>query len=180
MRHQPRIVRIGPADVERVVALHSRCSAHTLWSRYHRAMGDPRSYLGALLSRPGSVHLAALGASGRLVAVGHLMPDDGNAEAALLVEDAWQNNGLGTGLLRHLGRYAARQGWEEIHGLILPGDDRVPAMLRRIAVPVRRVREEGATTVCVAVGDIVGRGDAEASGTPGNRVAQGAHEQPCH
>ncbi|MDQ0760323.1 GNAT family N-acetyltransferase [Streptomyces canus] len=143
MRHEPLIVRSGQGDTERVVALHRRCSAHTLWSRCHRAMGDPGSYLGALLSRRGSVHLAVRGPSGRLVAVGHLMPDNGNAEAALLVEDAWQNKGLGTRLLDGLGRSAVEQGWGEVYGLILPGDERMTAMLRRTGVPIRHVREGG-------------------------------------
>ncbi|MER5915513.1 hypothetical protein ABT124_35040 [Streptomyces sp. NPDC001982] len=53
-----RIVRIGPDGLERAAATHHGCSTHTLWSRYHRAMGDPRTYLRALLARPGAVHRA--------------------------------------------------------------------------------------------------------------------------
>ncbi|WP_372346399.1 hypothetical protein [Streptomyces sp. KL116D] len=56
--HEPRITPIGPADLARTVALHHRCSPQTLWSRYHRAMPDPATYLPTLLTRPGSVHLA--------------------------------------------------------------------------------------------------------------------------
>lgn len=100
MRREPRIIPIGPGQLTRTVAMHRRCSPQTLWSRYHRAMADPRTYVPTLLSRPGSVHLAALGATGRIVAVGHLMPDHTAAEAALLVEDSWQGRGLGTRLLR--------------------------------------------------------------------------------
>lgn len=154
MRHEPRIIRIGPDDTGRAVALHRRCSAYTLWSRYHRAMGDPRSYLGALLSRPGSVHLAVRGPSGRLIALGHLMPDDGNAEVALLVEDEWQNHGWGTRLLRHLGAHAVGRGWSEVHGLVLPGNEQVLAMLRRSVVPVREVRQDGVRTVLADTDDI--------------------------
>ncbi|MFD8565478.1 GNAT family N-acetyltransferase [Streptomyces sp. NPDC059639] len=126
----------------------------TLWSRYHRATGDPRSYVSALLARPGSVHLAVRRPSGRLVAVAHLMPDGDRAEAALLVEDPWQNHGLGTRLLRRLGRHAVHQGRSVVYGLVLPGDEQIPAMLRRIAVPVRRVEEEGVTTLWADTADI--------------------------
>jgi hypothetical protein len=52
-------------------------------------MPYPRTYLPALLGRPGSVHLAAWDDAGRIVALGHLMPDRSAAEAALLVEDTW-------------------------------------------------------------------------------------------
>lgn len=149
MPRLPRIVRIGPEEIERAAAMHGRCSTHTLWSRYHRAMGDPRTYLTALLGRPGSVHLAAQDASGRLVALGHLMPDGDSAEAALLVEDERQNSGLGTRLLLHLAHHAVRGGWEEIYGLLLPGDERISAILRHVDVEVHS-REEGGVTVAWA------------------------------
>jgi hypothetical protein len=54
MRDESRVIGIGPEDVERAAALHLRCSVHTLWSRYHRAMGDPRSHPRTLLTRLGS------------------------------------------------------------------------------------------------------------------------------
>lgn len=86
--------------------------------------------------------------------MGHLMPDNEKAEAALLVEDAWQNNGLGTRLLRHLGHHAIRGGWKEMYGLILPGDERISAVLRHAAVPVHFLREDGATTAWAETSDI--------------------------
>ena len=116
MRREPRIIPTGPGDLARLVAMHRRCSPQSLWSRYHRAMADPRTYLPTLLSRPGSVHLAARDTTGRIVAVGHLMPDHTAVEAALLVEDSWQGRGLGTRLLRHLGRHALTGGWETLYG----------------------------------------------------------------
>ncbi|MFD6188902.1 hypothetical protein [Streptomyces sp. NPDC060275] len=109
MRREPRIIPVGPADLARVVALHRRCSRRTLWSPYHRAMPDPATYLPPLLARPGSVHLAAQDVTGRLVAVGHLMPDRSAAEAALLVEDAWQGHGLGTPSVARLVPVRARR-----------------------------------------------------------------------
>lgn len=153
-RHAPRLVEFGPQDLERAVAMHLRCSPGTLWSRYHRAMGDPRSYLRTLLARPGAVHLGLQQPAGDLVAVGHLMPDRGNAEAALLVEDAWQSSGLGSWLLRHLGHRAVGAGWKEVYGLVLPGDAKISAILSHTSVPVRTVCEEGVTTLRAETGDI--------------------------
>jgi GNAT superfamily N-acetyltransferase len=105
-------------------------------------MPDPRTYLPALVGWPGSVHLAAWDDAGRIVALGHLMPDRSAAEAALLVEDTWQDRGLGTRLLRRLGSHAAHGGWKTVYGLILPGDERIDAVLRHAAAPVHR-RDEG-------------------------------------
>lgn len=181
--HEPRIIRIGPDDVPHAESLHRRCSPHTLWSRYHRAMGDPRTYLRTLLSRPGSVHLAARDTTGRLVALGHLMPDRDDAEAALLVEDAWQNGGLGTRLLLRLGAHAVRQGRREVYGLVLPGDARIAAILRHAAIPVDRVQDGGVTTLRASTRDIAavvraGRGRFAAPrplAAPGTRRRAAGH-----
>ncbi|MFG2970339.1 GNAT family N-acetyltransferase [Streptomyces sp. NPDC048288] len=154
MRREPRIILIGPGDLARAVAMHRRCSTQTLWSRYHRAMADPRTYLPTLLARPGSVHLAARDTTGRIVAVGHLMPDHSAVEAALLVEDAWQGHGLGTRLLRHLGRHALTGGWATLYGLVLSGDERMDAILRHAPVPVHRSEEYGTVTAWVHVPDL--------------------------
>ncbi|MEU4098808.1 N-acetyltransferase [Streptomyces sp. NPDC026673] len=157
-RHPAGVVELGPQDIDRAVAMHHRCSTHTLWSRYHRAMGDPRAYLGTLLARPGAVHLAVQRPEGDLVAVGHLMPDRENAEAALLVEDAWQNSGLGTRLLRHLGQRAVHAGWKEVYGLVLPGDRKISAILSHVSIPIHTVDEEGLTTVWAETADMAAAG----------------------
>ncbi|MEU6008652.1 GNAT family N-acetyltransferase [Streptomyces sp. NPDC047453] len=155
MRQGLRIVRVDQDDEPRVAALHRRCSAAARWHRYHRAMGDPDSYLGPLLSRPHSVHLAVQDSRGRLVAIGHLLSDGGDAEAALLVEDTWQNRGLGTRLLEELGRFAVMLGVPEVYGVIHPDDARMAAVLHRTGVPLRTVLATGsATTVRARTQDI--------------------------
>ncbi|QOV45187.1 GNAT family N-acetyltransferase [Streptomyces chromofuscus] len=154
MRREPRISPIGPDDLADTVAMHRRCSSQTLWSRYHRAMADPRTYLPALLNRPGSVHLAARDTTGRIVAVGHLMPDHSAVEAALLVEDAWQGHGLGTRMLHRLGHHALVGGWATLYGLVLSGDERMDAVLRHASVPVHRREEGGTVTAWIHVRDL--------------------------
>lgn len=155
MRQGLRIVRVDQDDEPRVAALHRRCSAAARWDRYHRAMGDPDTYLGPLLSRPHSVHLAVQDSRERLVAIGHLLSDGGDAEAALLVEDTWQNKGLGTRLLEELGRFAVVLGVPDVYGVIHPDDARMAAVLQRAGVPLRTVLETGgATTVRARTQDI--------------------------
>ncbi|MEU7360146.1 GNAT family N-acetyltransferase [Streptomyces olivaceoviridis] len=165
MRREPRIVPIGPGDIAPLVAMHRRCSSHTLWTRYHRAMADPQTYLPALLGRPGSVHLAARDTTGRIIAVGHLMPDHSAVEAALLVEDSWQGQGLGTRLLHHLGHHALRGGWETLYGIVLSGDERMDALLRHVPVAVHRSEEGGTVTAWVQTRELV-------VGLPGRRLSR--------
>ncbi|MGW3100278.1 N-acetyltransferase family protein [Streptomyces sp. NPDC001102] len=155
MRQGLRIVRVDQDDEPRVAALHRRCSAAARWHRYHRAMGDPDTYLGPLLSRPHSVHLAVQDSRERLVAIGHLLSDGAEAEAALLVEDTWQNRGLGTRLLEELGRTAVVLGIPEVYGVIHPEDVRMTAVLHRTGVPLRTVlATDSATTVRARTQDI--------------------------
>lgn len=67
------------------------------------------------------------------VALGQLIPSDtpGTAEVSLLVEDDWQNKGLGTALLARLSVIAAIRGYDTIFALGLPGEDRVIRAARR-------------------------------------------------
>ncbi|MFF1568225.1 GNAT family N-acetyltransferase [Streptomyces sp. NPDC058293] len=174
MRREPRITPIGPADLARTVALHHRCSPQTLWSRYHRAMPDPRTYVPTLLTRPGSVHLAAQDVTGRFVAVGHLMPDHSAVEAALLVEDAWQGRGQGTRLLRLLARHAHSGGWETLYGLFRSGDERIDEILRHADVPVHRTEEGDSVTAWARTDDLAVLGRERVSRARfGGRCPQG-------
>ncbi|MFD9287564.1 GNAT family N-acetyltransferase [Streptomyces sp. NPDC060030] len=154
MSRELRISPIGPGDLAPTVAMHNRCSAQTLWSRYHRAMGAPQTYLPTLLASAGSVHLAARDTDGRIVAVGHLMPDRSAVEAALLVEDRWQGRGVGTCLLRRLGHHVLAGGWETVHGLLIPGETRMTAILRRMPVTLQCVDDGGAITTWAHASDV--------------------------
>ncbi|RPK33091.1 hypothetical protein [Streptomyces sp. ADI93-02] len=78
------------------------------------------------------------------MAVGHLMPDRSAVEAALLVED--QGRGRGTCLLRRLGQHVLAGGWETVHGLLIPGETRMTAILRRMPVTLQCVDAGGPIT----------------------------------
>lgn len=122
-----------PSDSEAVSDLHARCSMETLFHRYHTGMRTmPRRWLHRLLLPPRGISL--LGMVGReAVALGQLIPSDtpGTAEVSLLVEDDWQNKGLGTALLARLTVIAAIRGYDTIFALGLPGEDRVIRAARR-------------------------------------------------
>ncbi|WP_020657755.1 GNAT family N-acetyltransferase [Amycolatopsis benzoatilytica] len=123
------VLRLGtPRDVDAIGALHSRCSAKTLFSRYHTGLRTvPRRWLHRLLLPPrGSSLLAVCGRDvvgfGQLIFLG-----DRTAEVSLLVEDAWQRQGIGTALLARLADLAAASGITELSAVRLPSND---AMIR--------------------------------------------------
>ncbi|MGW7571973.1 N-acetyltransferase family protein [Streptomyces tendae] len=148
-------VRHGrPEDLDRVNAMHLRCTA---MSRYHRYQA-PRQRIGhaewANLTDPalGTTWLVAPHDDpDGVVAVSHLMRTDreGVTELGLLVEDGWQYRGVGTLLTHCAVNHAVR---EDSHTVTVMTDvDNAPmlAIARRFgAVPPRT--ESG--TVDLAIG----------------------------
>lgn len=115
-----------PSDLVGVAALHHRCTPTTLLYRY-RSGGNPPSVsaLQHMLGRPHTVVVTAN--DGRIVAWGAADPDltrprtgrptalpETRAEIGVLVEDDWQNLGLGRALVRHLAAAAALGGMREL------------------------------------------------------------------
>lgn len=92
--------RADGSDQAAARAMHDRCSERTLGLRYHGPVSDADRYLGHLLSPRFGRTLAATTASGKLVALGHLLWDGDETEVALLIEDDWQRRGIGSELLQ--------------------------------------------------------------------------------
>ncbi|MER6759450.1 MULTISPECIES: GNAT family N-acetyltransferase [Amycolatopsis] len=126
------VLRIGtPRDIDAIGAVHLRCSAKTLFNRYHTGLRTvPRKWLHRLLMPPRGTSLLAV--CGRdVIGFGQLIPQrDGTAEVSLLVEDAWQRQGIGTALLTRLVALAGADGTTELTAVCLPGND---AMVRTAA-----------------------------------------------
>jgi GNAT superfamily N-acetyltransferase len=133
----------GPTDLAAVRALHGRCSPGTLTGRYQGPAAEADRYLGHLLDpRHGQSVVAETGA-GQVVGLGHLLTDGEDCEVALLVEDAWQRRGIGTGLLGALLGLAARAGREEVYA-VTPGPNAgMVAVLRGTGLPLEQRAEDG-------------------------------------
>lgn len=102
-------------DLSAARCMHGRCGAETLFRRYltgTRGPSDPQ--LTRLLSPARGVALVAADESGEIVAMANLIGEGELAEAALLVEDAWQRKGIGTALLRRLLRLAGPLGMRAV------------------------------------------------------------------
>ncbi|MFC5113003.1 GNAT family N-acetyltransferase [Amycolatopsis halotolerans] len=126
------VLRIGtPRDIDAIGAVHLRCSAKTLFNRYHTGLRTvPRKWLHRLLMPPrGTSLLAVCGPD--VIGFGQLISQrDGTAEVSLLVEDAWQRQGIGTALLARLIALAGADGITELTAVRLPSND---AMARTAA-----------------------------------------------
>jgi GNAT superfamily N-acetyltransferase len=139
--------RAGPEDRAAALAMHERCSADTLALRYHGPVEDADRYLGHLLSARFGQSLAVETASGRLVALGHLLWDGEENEVALLVEDGWQRRGIGAVLLRKLVELAAEAGRGSVYAVTRATNTGMVATMRELGLPLDYQVEDGTLVI---------------------------------
>ncbi|MER5553948.1 GNAT family N-acetyltransferase [Streptomyces sp. NPDC002793] len=139
--------RADRGDLEAALAMHGRCSEQTLGLRYHGPVRDADGYLDHLLSPRFGRTLAVQTASGRLVALGHLLWDGDETEVALLVEDAWQRRGIGSELLGRLVALAVEAGCESVYAVTQAHNTGMVAAMRSLSLPLDYQIEEGTLVV---------------------------------
>ncbi|MFD4941100.1 GNAT family N-acetyltransferase [Streptomyces sp. NPDC058409] len=139
--------RTDRSDLEEARAMHNRCSEQTLRLRYHGPVRDADRYLDHLLSPRFGRTLAVQTASGRLVALGHLLWDGDETEVALLVEDEWQRRGIGSELLGRLVTLAIEAGCESVYAVTQASNTGMVAAMRALSLPLDYQIEEGTLVI---------------------------------
>ncbi|MFD4031130.1 GNAT family N-acetyltransferase [Streptomyces sp. NPDC058637] len=139
--------RADRSDLAAARAMHDRCSEHTLGLRYHGPVRDADRYLDHLLSPRFGRTLAVQTASGRLVALGHLLWDGDETEVALLVEDDWQRRGIGSELLSRLVALAVEARCESVYAVTQAHNTGMVAAMRALALPLDYQIEEGTLVI---------------------------------
>ncbi|MFE2020165.1 GNAT family N-acetyltransferase [Streptomyces sp. NPDC059499] len=139
--------RADRGDLAAARAMHDRCSDHTLGLRYHGPVRDADRYLDHLLSPRFGRTLAVQTASGRLVALGHLLWDGDETEVALMVEDDWQRRGIGSELLGRLVALAVEAGCESVYAVTQAHNTGMVAAMRALSLPLDYQIEEGTLVI---------------------------------
>ncbi|MBT2408811.1 MULTISPECIES: GNAT family N-acetyltransferase [unclassified Streptomyces] len=139
--------RADGSDQAAARAMHDRCSERTLGLRYHGPVSDADRYLGHLLSPRFGRTLAATTASGKLVALGHLLWDGDETEVALLIEDDWQRRGIGSELLRRLIAMAVEAGCDSVYAVTQASNTGMVAAMRGLGLPLDYQIEEGTLVI---------------------------------
>lgn len=106
-----------PQDLPGVALMHGRCSAKSLLDRYRAGGRAPAVVvLDRQVREP--LSLVATTENGRVVALARAEADPGHpygsAEVSILVEDQWQNLGIGRALLRHTAAAATLSGYRQL------------------------------------------------------------------
>lgn len=139
--------RADGSDLVAARAMHDRCSERTLSLRYHGPVADADRYLGHLLSPRFGRTLAATTASGKLVALGHLLWDGDETEVALLIEDDWQRRGIGSELLGRLIGMAVEAGCDSVYAVTQASNTGMVAAMRGLGLPLDYQIEEGTLVI---------------------------------
>ena len=162
--------RAGPEDRTAALAMHERCSPATLALRYHGPMADTDRYLTHLLSPRFGQSLAVETASGRLVALGHLLWDGDENEVALIVEDEWQRRGIGAALLRRLVEMAVEAGRDSAYAVTQSTNTGMVATMRELGLPLDYQVEDGTLVITASLPSVPPADDAGTAGASGRAV----------
>jgi len=146
---------IRPVDEPRLVDLYDRLSQHTAYQRFFTIMTrlPPNwAHFLANVDYRGRLALIAEPRPGELVAVARYETTDreDTAEIAVVVQDGWQDRGLGTVLVGDLLAAAEARGIRRFRAYVLAGNTRMLDLLRRFTEAVEHKTESGVTSlVCV-------------------------------
>jgi GNAT superfamily N-acetyltransferase len=128
---------IQPADAFALLRLFDRLSPESLYHRFFSPMPRPRR--AALLHLAGldhELHEAVVAeVDGEIVGVARYdgRTGENDAEVAVIVDDVWQDRGLGTRLLHRLARLGARRGLVAFRAVVLGENRRALPFLRRLS-----------------------------------------------
>ncbi len=135
-----RVRTVTAADGPALLALHEGMSVHSRYLRFFSAGAALDAEVRRLTRPPDDQHVALLVQHGdTVVAAGsYERIDAGQADFALIVDDAHHGEGLGTLLLEHLAAAARRQGVTELIGDVLAGNRAMLAVSGGLAPGVPR------------------------------------------
>jgi RimJ/RimL family protein N-acetyltransferase len=151
-----RLRPIRPDDEPGLVDLYDRLSRHTAYQRFFSVMRrlppDWAHFLANVDYRRRLALVVEHPPAGELIAVARYEPTNGEdtAEIAFVVQDGWQNRGLGTVLLGELLAAAEARGVRRFRAYVLADNTRMVDLLVRFMDVLERKTESGVTTFLCA------------------------------
>lgn len=142
---------IRPQDVDLVEAMHSRLSSTTIYNRYLRGYRPNQEEIWQMC-QINTGFVATIEAPGEIVigmAYYILLEDGMTAEPALLVEDRFQMQGIGSLLFRHLVQQAQMSGVGMFSGVMSASNEGVLRMLGRSGLPFTSHYLHGMRDICI-------------------------------
>ncbi len=143
---------IRSEDAPALTRLYDRLSPESAYQRFFAVMRRlPPDWARILadVDHDRRAAIAALGPGGELVGVARysVLEDPGEAEIALVVEDAWQGRGLGTILLSALFEHAESRGIARFLAYVLADNQRMMRLIERVGRLTARSLSSGVASL---------------------------------
>ncbi|MBA2578656.1 MAG: GNAT family N-acetyltransferase [Euzebyaceae bacterium] len=155
---------ITPDDAPRLHRLYYRLSPQSLYRRFFTPVTRPdRDVIASLVHVDYADRLALVALSGdEVVGIARYerLPPGGNAEVAVIVEDAWQGRGVGTLLLERLAAAASARGIRSFVAAVQSGNRPMMGLLRAVGEPLETSLDGTEYRVRVALGPPTGGASA--------------------
>lgn len=142
---------IQPDDADALQRFHQRLGERTIYLRFFgsmRELSDEKAKYFATVDGVDHVAFVALDPEDpdEIVAIVRYdrEPEDEKAEYAALVEDRWQDHGLGTALTRELIDEAKENGIRYFYALVMGENRRMLELLRHLNLPEEERQDEEA------------------------------------
>lgn len=156
-----RIRPIRPDDAPRLQDLHSRLSRQTTYQRFFTTMKRlPTDWARTLANvdyhrRLALVAEARAGEALEVIGVARYEPtgEADTVEVAFVVQDGWQNRGLGTMLFRDLLRAAAARSYRRFRAYVLADNRRMLDLITRFSQVESRKTEQAVTEIVFTLPD---------------------------
>ncbi len=140
---------IQPEDIDALQRFHKRLGERTIYLRFFGSMkelSDEKARYFATVDGVDHVAFVALDPEdpGEIVAIVRYdrEPEDETAEYAALVEDRWQDHGLGIALTRKLIDEAKDKGVRYFYALVLGENTRMLELLRHLDLPEQERQDD--------------------------------------
>ena len=141
---------VGPEDASSLQRFLGHCSERTIYLRFFGSLGEVSDQKAQYLaSVDGTDHfgLVALDPDDpdEIIAMVRYdrEPDQERAEYAAIVEDGWQDHGIGMALTRRLIAAAQDNGVRYFYAMVIGKNTRMLELLRRLALPEEERKEGG-------------------------------------
>lgn len=141
-----------PDDQAALLRFHDRLSDQTTYLRYfqvHRTLRPEEAHRFSHVDHRDREAFVATDDDGEIVGVGRYdrQPGTDEAEAAFVIEDAWQGLGLGPVLLRHLASHAKQLGVARLRAETLAINRPMLTVFRRSGFPMTTNTDDGVVHV---------------------------------
>ncbi len=141
---------IQHADYEALAALHGRLSETSLYWRYLRHTAPSRDELVAMCA-VGSRGMAVMSGQ-QMVGFGYYVPQNTKAEMALLIEDNYQRQGLGSRLFQEIANHARWEGITTFEAIASADNRGLVSLLRRSGLEYRSEFAYGFREITINLG----------------------------